>query len=166
MLLVNLSLANFRESLAMKGGTLVLGSCALLISTLAQPHHNPAAHYLVDERIEIVGIVTEFRPVNPHARIYFDVINEAGDTEAWMAEGDSIINLRRVGWTNEQLKPGDRVSILGRPSRDGSNLIEWTFITMPDGTEVGGGNGQQGERLRMLELRLTQYRLERNQMAR
>ena len=79
-----------------------------------------------------------------------------------MAEGDSIINLRRAGWTNEQLKPGDRINILGRPSRDGSNLIEWTFITMPDGTEVGGGNGQQGERLRMLEERLTQYRLERN----
>ena len=162
MLPVNLSPANSRESLVMKGGKLVLGSCVLLISTLAQPHHNPAAHYLVDERIEIVGIVPEFRPVTPHSRIYFDVNNEAGNTEAWMAEGDSIINLRRAGWTNEQLKPGDRINILGRPSRDGSNLIEWTFISMPDGTEVGGGNGPQGERLRMLEERLTQYRLERN----
>jgi hypothetical protein len=150
----------------MKGRTLILSSCTLLISTAVKSHHNPAAHYLVDERVEIAGTVTEFRPVNPHARIYFDVTNEAGQTEGWMAEGDSIINLRRAGWTNDQLKPGDRVNILGRPSRNGSNLIEWTFITMPDGTEVGGGNGQQGERLRILEQRLVQYREQRDQTSR
>ena len=48
-------------------------------------------------------------------------------------EPDSIINLRRVGWTNDQLNPGDRIRILGRPSRHGLNLVEWTFITLPDG---------------------------------
>ena len=140
--------------------------CALLMSMAAQSHHNPAAHYIVDERVEIDGTVTEFRPVNPHARIYFDVTNEDGQVEAWMAEGDSIINLRRSGWTDDQFEAGDRIHILGRPSRDGSNLVEWTFITMSDGTEVGGGNGQQGERLRIIEQKLAQYRVERDQASR
>ena len=136
-----------------------------LVATAAMSHHNPAAHYLVDERVEIVGTVTGFRPVNPHSRIYFDVINEAGATEQWMAEGDSIINLRRAGWTEDQLKLGDRINILGRPSRDGSNLVEWTFITMPDGSEVGGGNGQQGERLRILERKLAEFRIARDRAS-
>ena len=144
----------------MKGRILIIsGAVALSLPALA--HHNPRAHYIVDERMEIEGVVTEFRPVNPHARVYFDVTNEAGEVEEWMAEGDSIINLRRAGWTDDQLKPGDRIRILGRPSRFGLNLVEWTFITLPDGTEVGGGNGQQAERLRVVERRLAEYRAQR-----
>ena len=136
--------------------------CGLvLVSMPALAHHNPAAHYIVDERIEIEGVVTEFRPVNPHSRIYFDVTNDEGETESWMAEGDSIINLRRAGWTDDEFKPGDRIRILGRPSRSGRNLVEWTFITQPDGTEVGGGNGQLGERLRYIKTRLAEYRAQR-----
>ncbi len=138
----------------------VLGA-VLVFPTCAIAHHNPAAHYIVDERMEIEGVVTEFRAVNPHARVYFDVTDEAGEVDEWMAEGDSIINLRRAGWTNDQLKPGDRIRILGRPSRHGLNLVEWTFITLPDGTEVGGGNGQQEERLRIVERRLAEYRRQR-----
>ena len=145
----------------MTGKSLTLIFGVVVVSIPAMAHHNPAAHYIVDERIELDGVVTEFRPVNPHSRIYFEVTNEQGETESWMAEGDSIINLRRSGWTNDQFKPGDRVHILGRPSRFGSNLVEWTFITRPDGTEVGGGNGQAGERLRIIEARLAEYRQQR-----
>lgn len=136
---------------------------ATLASVAAFAHHNPAAHYIVDERVEIDGVVTEFRAVNPHSRIYFDVTNERGEAEHWMAEGDSIINLRRAGWTTDEFKPGDRIHILGRPSRNGSRLVEWTFITRPDGSEVGGGNGQLGERLRVMEARLAEYRRQRGQ---
>ncbi len=141
--------------------SLILICVAALASMPVAAHHNPAAHYIVDERIEIEGVVTEFRAVNPHSRIYFDVTNEQGETEAWMAEGDSIINLRRAGWTDDEFKPGDRIRILGRPSRNGLNLVEWTFITQPDGTEVGGGNGQLGERLRYIKARLAEYRQQR-----
>ena len=143
----------------MRGRFLIVGGAVVSLSALA--HHNPRAHYIVDQQMEIEGTVTEFRPVNPHARVYFEATNEAGEVEEWMAEGDSIINLRRAGWTDDQLKPGDRIRILGRPSRHGLNLVEWTFITLPDGTEVGGGNGQQAERLRVVERRLAEYRRQR-----
>ncbi len=144
----------YAKSLLAFVGYLALGAPAL-------SHHNPRAHYLVDERMEIEGVVTEFRGVNPHSRIYFDVTNDSGEIEAWMAEGDSIVNLRRSGWANDEFKPGDRIHILGRPSRNGSNLVEWTIISRPDGSEVGGGNGQLTERLRYLEGRLAEYRRER-----
>ena len=146
----------------MRERILIVFCTALVFSMGASAHHNPAAHYIVDERMEIEGIVTEFRAVNPHARVYFDVTNQTGQIEEWMAEGDSIINLRRAGWTNDQLKPGDHIRILGRPSRHGHNLVEWTFITMPDGTEVGGGNGQQAERLLIMQTRLAEHRRQRD----
>ncbi len=92
--------------------------CLLATTLAAAPavaHHNAAAHYLLGESMTIEGVVTEFRAVNPHARIYFEAVNAQGEREAWMAEGDSFINLRRSGWTADQLKPGDRIEI-GRSS--------------------------------------------------
>ena len=90
----------------MKAEIMIVVFAASVFSMGAFAHHNPAAHYIVDERMEIEGVVTEFRAVNPHARVYFEVTNQTGQVEEWMAEGDSIINLRRAGWTNDQLKTG------------------------------------------------------------
>ena len=63
----------------MTGKSLTLIYGAVLASMPVAAHHNPAAHYIVDERIEIEGVVTEFRGVNPHSRIYFDVTNDQGE---------------------------------------------------------------------------------------
>ncbi len=125
-------------------------------------HHNPNAHYIVGQSIEIDGVVTEFRGVNPHSRIYFESTNDAGETEEWMAEGDSIINLRRAGWADDEIQPGDRIHIQGRPSRHGRNLVEWQIITRLDGAELGGGNGQQTERYRYMDERLAEFRRQRD----
>jgi hypothetical protein len=143
----------------MKEKIWILAACLFMGPAFA--HHNAAAHYLVDQSMTIEGIVTEFRAVNPHARVYFEAGSEDGETQTWMAEGDSFVNLRRLGWTIDQLKPGDRIRIVGHPSRNGSNLVEWTSIEVADGAELGGGNGQIEERLRYLEQRLADYRAAR-----
>lgn len=139
----------------------ILVLAGVLVALPVAAHHNASAHYRIGESMTIAGVVTEFRAVNPHARIYFDAVNAEGVTESWMAEGDSFINLRRVGWTIDQLEPGDSIEIVGHPSRDGSNLVEWTSIVVDAGAELGGGNGQVEERRRYLERRLAAYRAER-----
>lgn len=138
---------------------------AVLMSGAATAHHNPNAHYIVGQSIEVEGVVTEFRAVNPHSRIYFEVTNEHGEVEEWMSEGDSLINLRRAGWADDELKPGDRIHIQGRPSRFGQNLVEWQIITRVDGSELGGGNGQQTERYRYMDQRLAEFRRQRDAAA-
>ncbi len=145
----------------MTGKTLISICGALLIAPPASSHHNAAEHYQLDGIIEVSGVVTEFRLVNPHARLYFEVRNETGQLETWMAEGDASVALRRSGWTEDQFKAGDRVEIVGRPSHDGSNMLEWETITLSDGTTVGGGNGRLEERLRILEESLARFRQQR-----
>jgi len=134
---------------------------ALLITSPAWSHHNFAAHYNVNESVEIAGVVTKFRFINPHARIYIDVKNEEGKVESWMVEGDASVALRRSGWTADQLKPGDRISIVGSPSRFGSNMLGWNSITLADGSTIGGGDGRLEERVQILEERLAQFRQQR-----
>jgi hypothetical protein len=75
-----------------------------------------------------------------------------------MAEGANAGVLRRLGWTGDELKAGDRITITGAPSRDGSRALEWRVITRADHTQIGGGNGLPQEREQLLD-RLEQERL-------
>jgi DNA/RNA endonuclease YhcR with UshA esterase domain len=134
---------------------------ALLFSVPAAAHHNFAAHYQMDELVEVSGVVSEFRFVNPHVRVYFEVTNEDGTAETWMAEGDASVALRRSGWTEDQFKPGDQIEVTGHPSRRGANMLGWQNVAIVGSDAIGGGDGRLEERLRILEESLAEYRRER-----
>jgi hypothetical protein len=119
---------------------LVCAAIILLTPVLSWAHHGSAAIYKLDESTTVEGTVTEVRFVYPHARVYFQVVGEDGNAELWMAEGANPAVLRHRGWRGEELQPGDRIRATGAPARNGSPKIEWSSITLPDGTEVGGGN--------------------------
>jgi hypothetical protein len=101
-------------------------------------HHSAQALYHLDRNLVVVGVVTEYQFSNPHARILLDITTADGQTEAWLAEGGTPNVLRRFGWNGQEVQPGDRVTIAGNPARDGSNLIHWVTITLPDGSELHG----------------------------
>ena len=124
---------------------------ASILPCIARAHHNSATIYRLSESVTISGVVTEVQFVNPHARIYLDVIDESGVSRKWLAEGANIIALRLHGWTGDEMKPGDKITIKGAPSRDGSARIEWTEIVLPDGMSLGGGNGFPKERDELFE---------------
>lgn len=128
---------------------------ALLLGTVwslsVSAHHSSNKHYDMSNEAEVEGVVTRFRLVNPHARIYFDVTREDGTVEKWLSEGEGASILSRRGWTRDELKPGDKIKIRGNPSRDGRPLIEWITITLPDGRVLGGGNALPAEMKRNLK---------------
>jgi hypothetical protein len=108
---------------------------------VASAHHSPAAAFVLDERTSITGTVVEYRFVNPHAIVILDVALEDGSVERWTAEGGTPSALVRDGWTGQELKAGDRVTIVGNPTRDGSRAINWQAIVLSEGRQLGGGNG-------------------------
>jgi hypothetical protein len=114
---------------------------ATLLATTLVPlsyvaaHHSPAMLYDLSMEITVTGVVTQYELGNPHMRIYLDVDNQ-GTTEKWLAEGGSRTQLMRVGWTGEEVKPGDKITVRGHPPRDVSrHLIHMEYLTLPDGTE-------------------------------
>lgn len=133
----------------------------LLATQPALSHHNFAAHYDPDETVTVSGVVSQFRFVNPHARVYIDVADENGVVTEWMAEGDASVALRRAGWTAEQLQPGDRIEVVGNPARNGANMMGWSTIRIADGTALGGGDGQLDLRLQILNESLARFREQR-----
>ena len=123
----------------------------LLCSMPAHSHHSPESHYLVSELVTVTGVVTKFRLINPHARIYFDVTTADGEVQHWFAEGNASAILRRRGWNRDTLQPGDVIEITGNPARDGGPKMDWKLIITEDGTEYRGGNTVGSERDRLLE---------------
>lgn len=120
----------------MRRGKLAL-SCAIagcLAAGAVSAHHAASLIFDLTREVTVSGVVTEYNLGNPHIRIYFDVASD-GSVERWMAEGGSRTVLLRRGWDGTELAPGDRVSVRGHPSRDGSNVVHMEYLTLPDGTE-------------------------------
>ena len=145
----------------MKFKALIFLCGALAITASVSAHHNFAAHYIGDEIIEHTGVVTEFRFVNPHARVYFEITNADGSNEVWMAEGDASVALRRSGWAPDRIKPGDQIHVVGSPARNGTNTMSWYTVSI-GGTSLGGGDGRREERAAILNRRLAEHRQQRN----
>jgi len=100
-------------------------------------HHSAPVFYKVDERVTVSGTVTEFRFSNPHAILKFEVTGERGNLEQWTAETTSPSILRRRGWSPTSFTAGEKVTLEGMPSIDGSYLIRITRAFREDGTEIG-----------------------------
>jgi hypothetical protein len=119
----------------------------VLLASPAPAHHNSAVTYDPSASITLQGTVKEFHLVSPHARIDVTVVDANGESHDWLLEGaNGAVLRRRLGWTVDQLKVGEKITVTGAPSRDGSRRVEWRVITRADGTTLGGGNGFPQER--------------------
>jgi hypothetical protein len=100
-------------------------------------HHSPAA-FEASKTITLTGTVKEFRWQNPHTWIEVNVANEKGEPVLWAFELTSPTYLVRAGWKSNTLKPGDKVTISGRPLKSGEiGSAIFTSVTLADGRTLG-----------------------------
>jgi len=109
---------------------------AALVTTPSHAHHSSAPHFDRSKPIEISGVVTRFRFVNPHAYLYLDVMDENGEVSSWNCEMGAASTLRRSGWTNELFAPGTRVNIKGSAARRDPHGCSFDSGTLEDGTLI------------------------------
>lgn len=110
----------------------------VLASAEAAAHHSFAVHFVADKIVGVTGVVTEFSFRNPHGVITLKVEGKDGAAQQWKAETNSPNILRRRGWTEASIKPGDRIKVEGYPSRDGSNYLRLYRVIFADGRELVG----------------------------
>ena len=103
---------------------------------LVSAHHSFAVHFEAEATREVSGVVERFNFANPHGMLYFTVTDANGVKQQWRAETNSPNILRRRGWSKDTLKPGDEITILGFPARDGTTYMRISKITFADGREI------------------------------
>jgi hypothetical protein len=116
---------------------LVLGA-TLAAALPAAAHHSFAVHFVGDKTVTVAGVVDEFSFRNPHGLLVVTAKNAAGADEHWRIETNSPNVLRRRGWTETSIKPGDAVSVEGYPARDGSHSMRVYRVKFADGHELVG----------------------------
>ena len=118
---------------------IVAGVSALGLQSNAFAHHSSAPHFHRDVFIDLEAVVTEWRFVNPHAYVYFDVEAEDGEIENWRCEMSAGSTMARRGWTGETFFPGQRLVIDGSPAIREDNVCFLNNVTFSDGVVVSRG---------------------------
>ncbi|MEO6341311.1 MAG: DUF6152 family protein [Caulobacteraceae bacterium] len=98
----------------------LLALTAAAVATPAPAHHS-FAMFDREKRRPLVGTVKEFQWTNPHVWIEVNVPGEKGAVEQWGVECTSVNFMTRRGWNKDSLKPGDKISMVVAPLKDGSH---------------------------------------------
>jgi hypothetical protein len=106
------------NSLGKWAGTAVLGIAAFGPSA-ALSHHS-FSMFDVQKEETLSGTVREFQWTNPHSWLQVDVAR-GGSTVEYSIELGSPNSMSRRGWRRTTFKPGDKITLVMNPMRDGSS---------------------------------------------
>jgi len=112
---------------------------ALSIASSALAHHSRAM-FDQTKQVILVGTVKEFQWTNPHCWIQVlvpDPQNPQAEPVEWGVEMGAPVELMRKGWKPGSLNPGDKVTIIVNPLRDGQPGGLVVSVTGPDGKIIG-----------------------------
>jgi hypothetical protein len=95
--------------------------------------HHSGAMFEPEKTITVEGVVKEFEYTNPHSWLWVTVTNDDTTTTDWGFEAEGPSTLFRNGIKKSDLKPGDKVTVTGRPMRDGRPAAAWVKAIKEDG---------------------------------
>jgi Family of unknown function (DUF6152) len=101
----------------------------------ASAHHS-GAMFEPEKTITLKGVVKEFEYTNPHSWLWVTVTNDDNTTTDWGFEAEGPSTLFRNGIKKSDLRPGDKVTVTGRPMRDGRPAAAWVNVIKEDGREL------------------------------
>ncbi len=123
------------------GATLLLAG--IILAALPAAAHHSFVMFDTARRVTLTGSVTTFEWTNPHTYIEIDATEESGPVKHWSIELGSPSILRASGWKHNTLKPGDKVTLIINPLKNGSPGGLLLQANLPDGRKLGNGPGRE-----------------------
>jgi len=113
---------------------LLVAVAVAALGGIAHAHHSPATYDLTITDFAVSGKVkaVEFR--NPHSEMVLQAPDRTGKVVDWEVEFSSVNLLSRRGWKFDRIKPGDTVTCIGNPAKDGEPKMYMWSIRLADGT--------------------------------
>ena len=123
---------------SMRKKILVMITAVASVLTASGPmfaHHGTAA-YDTKNIVTVKGTMTDFRFINPHVQLFFDVKSDKGEVEKWQAELTAPNKLSRAGWDKHTLKSGDPITASGYVAKDDPHTMWINKLIGPDGQQL------------------------------
>ena len=113
-----------------------LGITALALAVGVTPAlaHHSAAMFDHTKKITLVGNVKTFQYTNPHSWLQVVGKGPDGKVQLWGFEAEGPSTLLRAGIKSSTFKPGDKVTIIANPMKDGRPAGALISATKADGT--------------------------------
>jgi Family of unknown function (DUF6152) len=114
----------------------LVSAVTLFAPATASAHHS-FAEYEDMRTSTLEGTVESFQWNNPHVVVKVLVKpDDHTDPQEWNVVTSSPAILTRFGWGQHSVKPGDRVSMICNPLRDGSHGCRLHTLVMPDTGQI------------------------------
>jgi hypothetical protein len=110
--------------------------CAFTFSGSLRAHH-ASRHVYEGKSVTLMGVVTDYEWANPHSVLSVTVKDDKGNVEEWHAEILPPTEMLKAGWTKESLKPGDEVTLTGRPGKYAQHIMWLEYLVTSDGRKLG-----------------------------
>jgi hypothetical protein len=96
---------------------LITALAVALCTTAASAHHS-TVEFDYTTAYAVTGTVKELQWTNPHSWLQVMVPDENGEVVEWRFElGAPVFNVR-MGWSNESVKNGDKVTVVFCPTKE------------------------------------------------
>jgi hypothetical protein len=106
---------------------------AAVIAGPAFAHHS-GAMFDASKTVTLQGTVKEFQYTNPHSWLQVLVTGPDGKQVEWGFEAEGPSTLLRAGIKAKTFMPGDKVTVVGHPMKDGRPAGGLVSATKADGT--------------------------------
>jgi hypothetical protein len=87
--------------------------------------------------VTLKATVTDYLWTNPHVMIYACAKDNKGAVQRWTIElrGSPTV-AAKVGWSKETIKPGEELTFVGHPAKNGSESMRLEKVVFPNGMEL------------------------------
>jgi hypothetical protein len=127
--------------MTLRGST--VGVALLLAAASSAWAHHSATMFEQTKTITVEGVVKEFQWTNPHSWLLVDVTDSNGKVTTWGFEAEGPSTLQRAGIRPSEFKVGTRVTMTGRPMKDGRPAAIWVLAVRGDGKKFDPREGFQ-----------------------
>lgn len=118
------------------GGALIAAG----LSVVASAHHSVTAYDLNTIK-ELAATVKVFEWTNPHTWLRVILTDESGKQVEWAFESGTPNTNAMAGWKKTDLRPGDQVTVMFHPKRDGAPSGTLMEVRLADGRVLKAPGG-------------------------
>lgn len=119
--------------------SLIAAMGVLLAAARPSLAHHSRAMFDMTQNVTYRGVVKEYRWQNPHSHIVITVGADAKDPSTvgtWDIEASSINIMASQGWNRMTYKPGDPITVVAHPMKNGSKGALLFYAIKPDGMRL------------------------------
>ena len=113
---------------------LTAAACLAALSATPALAHHSFAMFDMSKQVQISGTVKDFQYTNPHSWVIVTAPGADGKQTEWGFESEGPSTLLRAGIKHSSLSPGDKVTAVGFPMRDGRPAGSLISVTKADGS--------------------------------